>query len=85
MEFYITAGCEIEVEPIDQIKTTVRLSWTLDEFYAEGGTTSFTDRVSAALGIPSYRVKTVSVYEGSVIVDFIIIPDESADDPTDEL
>lgn len=85
LEFYITAGCEIKVEPYNQIKTSVRLSWNLDEFYAEGGTTTFTDRVSAALGIPSYRVKVVSVYEGSVIIDFIVIPDESAEDPTNEL
>lgn len=85
LEFYITPGCQIRVEPLDQIKTSVRLSWTLDEFYAEGGTTTFTDRVAAALGIPVYRIKTVAVYEGSVIVDFFILPDENAEDPEAEL
>jgi len=85
LEFYIDTGCEITVEPLDQIKTSVRLSWTLEEFYAEGGTTTFTDRVAASLGIPAWRVKTVAVYEGSVIVDFFILPDESEEDSEAEL
>lgn len=85
LEFYIDTGCEITVEPLDQIKTSVRLSWTLEEFYAEGGTTTFTDRVAASLGIPAWRVKTVAVYEGSVIVDFFILPDEDEEDSEAEL
>jgi len=61
------------------------LNWTLDEFYADGGTTTFTDRVAASLGIPSWRIKTVAVYEGSVIVDFFILPDVDIPNPLDEL
>jgi hypothetical protein len=52
--------------------TKVRMEWTMEEFYAEGGTTRFVDRIAAALGIDRSRVKTVAVYEGSVIVDFFI-------------
>lgn len=85
LEFYLTTDCEIKIEPLDQIYSSVRLSWTLDEFYADGGTTTFTDRVSAALGVPSWRVKTVAVYEGSVIVDFFIVADADEDDPESEL
>jgi len=85
IEFYLTTGCEIEIEPLDQIRTTVRLSWTLEEFYADGGTTTFTDRVAATLGIPAWRVKTVAVYEGSVIVLFDILSDVSVDDPLQDL
>jgi len=33
--------------------------------------------MAAALGVPSYRVKTVAVYEGSVIIDFIVESDEN--------
>ena len=77
LEFYLTADCEILVEPLDQIFTNVRLSWTLEEFYADGGVTAFADRVAAALGVPSYRIKTVAVYEGSVFVDFWILSDAS--------
>ena len=57
------------------------MSWTLDEFYADGGTTTFTDRVAASLGIPAWRIKTVAVYEGSVIVEFFILSDPSLLDP----
>lgn len=85
LEFYLTVGCEIRIEPLDQIFTSVRLSWTLDEFYADGGVTTFTDRVAATLGIPAWRIKTVAVYEGSVIVDFFVLPDPSMEDPQQDL
>lgn len=52
--------------------TSVRLEWTLSEFYADGGVVSFTDRVAAALGIHASTIKTVAVFEGSVVVDFFI-------------
>lgn len=48
------------------------MNWTLSEFYAKGGVTSFTDRVAGALGIKAYQIKTVAVYEGSVIVQYTI-------------
>jgi hypothetical protein len=51
LEFYITPGCEVVVRPVDSIKSAVRLAWTMNEFYASGGTTSFTDRVAGVLGI----------------------------------
>ena len=72
IEFILTPLCEVFTEPITSIKANVRLDWTLDEFYASGGTTSFADRVCAALGIHASRLKVVAVYRGSVIVDFFI-------------
>jgi len=61
--------------------TKVRLEWSLKEFYADGGVTRFVDRLAASLGISANRIKTVTVYEGSVILDFEIIsdPKESKD------
>lgn len=76
LEFYITPGCLIEIEPKDAIMTKVRMNWSLDEFYAEGGTTRFVDRLAASLGIAANRIKTVAIYEGSVIVNFIIEAEE---------
>lgn len=67
-DFYITPGCEVEIIPRDAIQSYVRLEWTLEEFYADGGVVSFTDRVAAALGIHASEIKTVSVYEGSVVI-----------------
>lgn len=79
LEFFITPGCEILVEPRDAIMTKVRLEWTLADFYADGGVTRFVDRMAAALGVPAHRIKTVAVYEGSVIVDFEILANEDAE------
>ena len=39
LEFYITPGCEIFVEPNNSIQGTVRMDWTLEEFFASGGST----------------------------------------------
>jgi len=72
LEFYLTKNCKLTVSPLDAIKTKVRMEWTLEAFYAEGGVTRFADRIAASLGIDASRVKTVAVYEGSVIVDFFI-------------
>lgn len=85
LEFYITAGCEIEVVPRDAIMTSVRMEWTLAEFYADGGVTTFTDRVAAALGIHASQIKVVAVYQGSVIVDFFISALTDDDDPEESL
>ena len=45
----------------------------LDDFYQTGGITRFIDRISSALGIHASRVKMVRVWEGSVIIDFMIV------------
>lgn len=63
----------------------VRLSWTFDEFYAAGGTTTFADRITAALGIHASQVKVASVYEGSLIVDFYITADDDDEEPEETL
>jgi hypothetical protein len=75
LDFYMPAGCELIVSPIDSIQAKVRLAWTLNEFYADGGTTKFVDRLAASLGIHASTIKIVSVYQGSVVVEYQIIPD----------
>lgn len=72
LEFYLTAGCDLQIKPKDAIQTLVRMEWTMDAFFAEGGTTSFIDRLTASLGIHASTVKIVSVYEGSLIVNYEI-------------
>lgn len=48
------------------------MDWSMAEFFADGGTTRFVDRLASSLGIDAFRVKVVSMYEGSVVVDFVI-------------
>ena len=52
----------------------------MDEFFADGGTTSFIDRLTGSLGIHASSVKIVSVYEGSLIVNYEIEADEDDTD-----
>ena len=80
LEFYITAGCNVVVKPRNAIQTLVRMEWTMEEFFADGGTTSFVDRLTGSLGIHASSVKIVSVYEGSLIDNYEIQADEDDTD-----
>lgn len=71
-EFYLTADCQIQIIPRDAIQSLVRMEWTMDAFFANGGTTSFMDRVAGSLGIHASTIKIVSVYEGSLVVNYEI-------------
>lgn len=79
LEFYIDGTCEIEVRPRDAIQTKVRMEWTMSEFFDNGGTTAFIDRLCGSLGIHASTVKVVGVKEGSVEVDYELTP--SPDEP----
>ena len=46
------------------------MEWTFDQFFDNGGTTSFIDRLAGSLGIHASTIKVVSVYEGSVTVNY---------------
>jgi len=51
----------------------------MDQFYAKGGTTSFVDRVAGSLGIHASTIKVVSVYQGSLVVNYdITVADDNA-------
>jgi len=56
----------------------VRMEWTMNKFYSNGGTTKFSDRLCAALGIHASQMKVVSIYEGSLVVNYNIIDDPSS-------
>jgi len=64
--------------------TKVRMEWTLAEFYSNGGTTRFVDRMAASLGIASHRIKTLAVYSGSVVVDFVVEADDTVEETYEE-
>lgn len=64
----------------------IRLEFTLEQFFADGGIVSFADRMAAVLGIHAADIKVVSVYEGSTIVEFQIVQRDSEEvDPLDML
>lgn len=74
MEFYLTTeqSCVLELKTRDAIQVSVRLEWSYAEFFAEGGTTLFVDRLASSLGIHASEIKIVSVYEGSLIIAYDI-------------
>ena len=72
LEFYITGQCQLFVVPRNAIQTKVRMEWSLDSFYNNGGTTLLIDRIAASLGIHASTIKIVSVYEGSLVVNYNI-------------
>lgn len=61
------------------------MEWTLEAFFADGGTTKFVDRVAGALGIHASTIKVVSVYEGSVIINYAITVDDDDQDKLDAI
>lgn len=73
LEFFITPHCPLTIQPRDAIMLGVRLEFTMAQFFANGGVTTFVDRMAASLGIHAADLKVVSVYEGSTIIDFQII------------
>jgi uncharacterized beta-barrel protein YwiB (DUF1934 family) len=52
------------------------MEWSMDEFFSNGGTTQFIDRVAGSLGIHASTIKIVSVYEGSVVLNYDITVDD---------
>ena len=70
LQFWLTPGCTLFIQPRDAIMLSIRLEWTMEAFFADGGIGTFTSRMAAALGIHAADLKVVQAYEGSVIVDF---------------
>ena len=75
LEIILTPMCTVSVNPIDSFAANVRMDWTMDEFYSNGGHTSFADRVAGVLGIHASRINVVGVYTGSVVIDFNVVAD----------
>ena len=85
LEFYITQNCNLQIKPRNAIQSLVRMEWTMEAFFADGGTTKFVDRLTASLGIHASNVKVVSVYEGSLIVNYEISVDDDDEDALAEI
>lgn len=57
------------------------MEWTVDEFFDNGGRTVFSDRLAASLGIHVSTIKVVSVYTGSLVVNYELAA--TAEEPLD--
>jgi hypothetical protein len=50
----------------------------MSQFYASGGTSTFADRLCSVLGIHPSSMKVVSVYEGSLVINYNIVQDPAS-------
>jgi len=57
----------------------------MTEFFASGGTTKFVDRLASTLGIFASQIKIVSLFEGSLVVDYDILSASDDTNSEDEL
>jgi len=73
LQFWLKPGCRLFIIPRDAIMLGIRMEFTMEEFFANGGIVSFVDRMAATLGIHKADIKVVDVYEGSTIVDFFVM------------
>ena len=81
IENYEQNGCVIYIYPRDAVMLGIRLEFTMDEFFADGGIVTFADRMAGVLGIHAADIKVVSVYEGSTIIEFQVLQrDEELDE-----
>lgn len=70
LEFYMSPNCTIWIEAVDVIQTNIRLNWTLNNFYKQGGVTTFKTNLAKSINIQPSFIRVLSVVQGSVIVDF---------------
>ena len=75
--------CELLVKLVDVVKVNSKLDMDFDEFFATDGPTNFIDNMAAFLGIDPSKIKIAKITEGSVIIDFVIIPFEFEDVSSD--
>jgi hypothetical protein len=61
------------------------MEWSLEDFYAKGGTTTFVDRIAGSLGIHASTIKVVSVYQGSLVVNYDITVDNDDSSALDQI
>jgi len=83
LQFWMTPSCRLSIIPRDAIMLGIRMEFTLDEFFAQGGVVTFADRMAAVLGVHAADIKVVSVYEGSTIVDFFVQQAENVEEALD--
>jgi len=58
---------------------TMHLTVDINDFYKNNGLTTFVDKMSAFLGIPTNRMRIVNVRSGSVYIDHMILSDTTSD------
>ena len=80
LEFYIEPGCTLKVVIPDGKEMVIRLAMPITQFYEEGGPKIFASLVAPILGQDVKNIRVVKTDEGSTIVDFFGIVDNTITD-----
>lgn len=75
--------CELLVKLVDVVLVNTKLEMDFDTFFATDGPTNFIDNMAVFLGIDPSKIKIAKITQGSVIIDFVVIPFEVADVASD--
>ena len=59
---------------MDSIQGYVRMNWTVDAFFSNGGVDRFVNKLASVLNIAPSRIKIAGVRVGSAILDIYIDP-----------
>lgn len=71
--------CELLIKLVEIVQVNSKLEMDFIEFFATDGPTNFIDNMAAFLNIDPSKIKIAKITEGSVIIDFVIIPFEVED------
>lgn len=76
--------CELLIKLIDVVQVNAKIQMDFKDFFQTDGPTRFIDNLSVFLNIDPSQIKIAKITEGSVIIDFVIIPFEQEDSKSDE-
>lgn len=76
--------CELLIKLIDVVQVSAKILMDFKEFFDTDGPTRFIDNLSSFLNIDPSKIKIAKITQGSVIIDFVIIPFEEEDSKSDE-
>ena len=86
IQFVLRNEKPVQVRKKSSVKINLELDISIEDFFDNNGATAFVDKFAAMLNIPTYRIRIVNIRAGSTIIDFYVIPDDSAGlTQTDEL
>ena len=51
MEFWIEQECTVEIEEVLSVMASIRMDWSLTEFYADGGVDEFKTKLALLMSI----------------------------------
>jgi len=78
--FLLTNNCTVYLKMKDSVKVNMRLKTDFKEFIKTKGLDNFIEKTASFLKIDKTRLMVTQCYSGSVVIDFYITPEDSAEE-----